>query len=75
MHIEIIHRHMQFSKHKDRSKKASTDSVCPREHFKDKPVDVSLQQDRQDAERNGSNPRKKKEYVENEWVSGKSEVR
>lgn len=28
-------------KHKDGIEKASTDSVCPREHFKDKPVDVS----------------------------------
>ncbi len=28
-------------KHSDRREKASSDSVCPREHFKDKPVDVS----------------------------------
>lgn len=26
---------------KERKEKASVDSVCPREHFKDKPVDVS----------------------------------
>lgn len=37
-HVLLI---LQEIKLKDRKEKKSTDSVCPREHFKDKPVDVS----------------------------------
>lgn len=41
MHIVFAQLIFEEIKHKDGMEKGSTDSICPREHFKDKPVDVS----------------------------------
>lgn len=56
-----IYRHKQLIlqeiRHKDKKEKASTDSVCPRERFKDKPVDVSC--GKTDKARSGTRDAKK----------------
>lgn len=71
-----VHRYTQLVleeiKNRDRKEKASTDSVCPKEHFKDKPVDVSC--GKTDKTQSGTGDAEKRELT-NERVPGKSEER